>query len=54
VSVVRAELWRRLRISDGLELSFDATRFNPSVEDLMRLRDTIAGVFRDEPDGRTV
>jgi DNA-binding transcriptional MerR regulator len=54
VSVVRAELWRRLRISEGLELSFDATRFNPSVEDLMRLRDTIASVFRDEPDDRTV
>jgi DNA-binding transcriptional MerR regulator len=53
VSVVRAELWRRLRISEGLELSFDATRFNPSVEDLMRLRDTIAAVFRNDNENDT-
>ena len=53
VSVVRAELWRRLRITEGVELSFDATRFNPTVEDLMRLRDTITAVFRDESDSRT-
>src|SRR5688572_30635004 len=54
VSVLRAELWRRVRITQGLELSFDATRFNPSVEDLMRLRDTIAGVFRNESEDTTV
>jgi DNA-binding transcriptional MerR regulator len=44
---LRAELWRRVRVMDGVELGFDAARFNPTVEDLLKLRDAIASVFRD-------
>jgi DNA-binding transcriptional MerR regulator len=53
---IRAELWRHVRVMPGVELAFDAGRFNPSVEQLVALRDAIAGVFRppdddDDPDG---
>jgi DNA-binding transcriptional MerR regulator len=41
VPVLRAELWRRIQLAEGLELSFDATRFNPAVEDLLQLKGTI-------------
>ena len=34
----------------GVELSFDAGRFNPSVEQLVALRDAIADVFRPPSD----
>jgi DNA-binding transcriptional MerR regulator len=47
---LRAELWRRLRVRDGVELSFDAGRFNPTVEQLVALRDALATVF-DNPEG---
>jgi DNA-binding transcriptional MerR regulator len=43
---LRAELWRRLRIMEGVELSFDAARFNPSVEQLIALRAAIAAAFK--------
>jgi DNA-binding transcriptional MerR regulator len=45
---LRAELWRRLRIMEGVELSFDAARFNPNVEDLLALRAAIAQTFKPE------
>lgn len=45
---LRAELWRRLHIIEGVELSFDAARFNPSVEDLLALRAAIAQTFKPE------
>ena len=51
---IRAELWRHLRVMPGVELSFDAGRFNPTVEQLVALRDAIADVFRppnDDEDG---
>src|SRR5689334_14377257 len=44
--VLRAELWRRVRVMEGLELSFDAGRFNPSVEQLVALREIIASRFK--------
>jgi DNA-binding transcriptional MerR regulator len=50
VTVLRADLWRRLRLAEGLELSFDAARFNPSIEELMSLREMIVNVFRSESD----
>ena len=40
-----AELWTRLRPLEGVELSFDASRFNPTVEQLLALRDVIRDVF---------
>ena len=45
---LRAELWRRLRIMEGVELSFDAARFNPTVEQLTALRAAIASTFASE------
>jgi DNA-binding transcriptional MerR regulator len=40
-AVLSAELWTRLKIGDGIELSFDTTRFNPTVEQLLALRQMI-------------
>jgi DNA-binding transcriptional MerR regulator len=50
---LRAELWRHVRVMPGVELAFDAGRFNPSVEQLVALRDAIAATFRegDDDDG---
>ena len=42
---LRAELWTRLRIGEGIELSFDATRHNPTVEQLLTLRRLIRETF---------
>jgi len=50
-AMLRAELWRHLRVMPGVELSFDAGRFNPSVEQLVALRDAIAETFRLGGDG---
>lgn len=41
-----AELWTRLRVVEGVELHFDATRHRPDVERLRALRDAIRDVFR--------
>jgi DNA-binding transcriptional MerR regulator len=43
---LRAELWRHVRVMPGVELAFDAGRFNPSVEQLIELRDALAAAFR--------
>jgi DNA-binding transcriptional MerR regulator len=43
---LRAELWRRIRVIEGVELAFDAGRFNPSVEQLVALRELIASTFK--------
>jgi DNA-binding transcriptional MerR regulator len=45
---LRARLWRRLRIIDGIELSFDAAKFDPSPESLMALKEAISEVFRGD------
>jgi DNA-binding transcriptional MerR regulator len=41
-----AELWTRLRLMEGVELQFDAARFDPEVEGLLALRDVARDVFR--------
>ena len=43
---LRAELWRRLRLMEGVEVSFDAAKFNPTVEELMELREAMVKIFR--------
>jgi DNA-binding transcriptional MerR regulator len=45
---LRAQLWRRLRIIEGVELSFDAAKFDPSPESLMALKEEIGKVFRGD------
>jgi DNA-binding transcriptional MerR regulator len=45
-----AELWTRLRLMDGVEVSFDTSKHQPSVEALVRLREAVQEVF----NGRSV
>jgi len=44
-----AELWTRLRVGEGVELHFDATRHHPDVEQLSALRDAIRAAFGPDP-----
>src|SRR5262249_14434056 len=44
-----AELWTRLRIADGVELHFDATRHQPDVSQLAALRDAIRAILAPSP-----
>ena len=39
---VRVELWRRVRIGEGMELSFDARQVNTTMEQLMEIRQAVA------------
>ena len=41
-----AELWTRLRLADGVELTFDSTKHQPDVAALLALRDAVRDVFR--------
>src|SRR5204862_5626780 len=43
-----AQLWTRLRLGEGVELHYDTARHNPTVEQLMQLRDAVRAVFEDE------
>jgi DNA-binding transcriptional MerR regulator len=36
-----AELWTRLRVAEGIELHFDATQYNPDVQQLIDLREAV-------------
>ena len=40
-----AELWTRLRLSDGVELHLDTARHNPDVAQLLALRDAIRAIL---------
>lgn len=42
---VVAELWTRVRVGDGVELTFDATKHRPEARELARLRRVIRAVF---------
>jgi DNA-binding transcriptional MerR regulator len=43
--LVSAQLWTRLPIAQGIELSFDARRFAPAAHELAALRDAIRAAF---------
>jgi DNA-binding transcriptional MerR regulator len=45
-----AELWTRLRLMEGVELQFDAARFNPPVERLLALREAVRAAFQEHED----
>ncbi|MFI5378667.1 MAG: MerR family transcriptional regulator [Tepidisphaerales bacterium] len=51
---VRLELWRRLRIGEGMELSFDARQVNPTVDQLHEIRQAVATILArpDSEDGQ--
>jgi DNA-binding transcriptional MerR regulator len=45
-----AELWTRLKLIEGVELHFDASRHNPEAEKLLALRDVVREVFASRPE----
>lgn len=47
---VAAELWTRVRIGEGLELHFDATRYQPPAAALAALREAIRDVFGEDAE----
>jgi DNA-binding transcriptional MerR regulator len=50
-----AELWTRIRLMDGVEVSFDTSKHQPSVEALLRLREAVQDAFDNgESNGRSV
>ena len=44
-AVMSAELWTRLRLGEGIEIHYDATRHHPDALALVRLREAIRGAF---------
>lgn len=45
---LKAELWTRLRVMEGVELQYNASRHNPPVEKLLKLKEIIADVIEEE------
>lgn len=43
-----AELWTRIQLLDGVELSFDATKHNPEVEDLLAIKEMLRSMFESD------
>jgi DNA-binding transcriptional MerR regulator len=43
-----ARLWTRLILAEGIELSFDATKFNPTVEQLLTIRQRVRRTLLDQ------
>ncbi len=50
---VEAELWSRMKIGPGIELSFDATAYSPSAQELLELRDVIRKRFGVDIESET-
>jgi DNA-binding transcriptional MerR regulator len=48
-AALSAQLWTRMSVGEGIELSFDATRFNPTVEQLLMLRQLIRDTLLETP-----
>jgi DNA-binding transcriptional MerR regulator len=46
--VAAADLWTRVHVAEGIELNFDATRFNPSPERIGELRDAVRRLLESE------
>jgi DNA-binding transcriptional MerR regulator len=44
-AVMSAKLWTRIELGDGIELQFDAGRYQPEVEGLIALRELAIRVF---------
>jgi len=49
--VLSAQLWTRLTLADGVELSFDAAKHQPDVAGLLALRELAQRVFARDGDG---
>jgi DNA-binding transcriptional MerR regulator len=44
-AVMAAQLWTRIELGEGIELQFDAGRYQPEVEGLIELRELTRRVF---------
>lgn len=44
-ATLSADLWTRLHLIEGVELHYDAARFNPPVEKLLALREAVRNAF---------
>lgn len=44
-ATISAELWTRLRLADGIELHYDATKLSPTAEELLTLRQAIRAIL---------
>lgn len=42
---VATELWTRLKLTDGVELHFDATKYNPEIDRLLAVRPALLRAF---------
>src|SRR4051794_38343368 len=49
-AMLSAELWTRLRLATGVELHFDVARHNPTIEQLLALREAVQRIFDDTND----
>jgi hypothetical protein len=45
--MLSAELWTRLTLAPGVEMHFDAARHNPTIEQLLALREAVQRIFDD-------
>jgi Ca-activated chloride channel family protein len=45
-----AELWTRLRLGEGVELHYDAARHQPTVEQLMQMREAVRAALLPKPE----
>ena len=50
--VMSAELWTRLKVGRGIEVSFDASRHQPTAEQLVELREAIARIMNGDGSER--
>jgi DNA-binding transcriptional MerR regulator len=48
-----ARLWTRLGLGDGGELHYDAARHNPTVEQLVQLRDAVRSILNGDDSSDT-
>jgi DNA-binding transcriptional MerR regulator len=49
-AAMTAGLWTRLQLAEGLELNLDATRYNPSVENLLAIQNAIRSILCSDSD----
>ena len=47
-AALKAQLWTRLALGDGIELHLDTTRYNPDVAQLLALRAAVRGILQGE------
>lgn len=51
-AVLSAKLWTRVELGEGVELQFDAGRYQPEVEGLLALRELARKVFGEADDSK--